>query len=525
MKVYEFLNSISEINPQSKSGRRGLNNKITSVELIEETNSTEWLREGALVFASSAQFRKDEGEQMILIQKLIRHQVSGLVLTSHLEQSIYKSVLDYADFYNLPIIEIAENTSYDTLLSPLYKQRFKAKANPQAEVNKNQYDFFYLKNYTEIEDALNDLSDVIESPVYIEDEKGRLLYTADKEVDDGWRKSRAVFSPPAYADFKSTIKTWQLAFKSVFYTDFIYTNQRRRVVLPLNNADETFAFIHLTYETNEKRRELTVQQLTRIKDKLYLVMMRELVDLQHQRVKDDVYLRQRKLKENEAAYLIHFDLARTILDYKRTDKLDYFSIIEKYLKKYLKELKLFDEVTIFERDDKFFAFIIRQKRLDKLVFEKKVEALQSRARIQLNRLILSTPFKDLSEITRKEVEVLTVKEIIQAHDSKDKFICYYEDIGFYNYLMILKNETDVSYYVREVLGVLIEAKNEDLLETLETYINERGNVTRVAEKLYLQRRTITYRLKRITELLNIDLNKAEDLFLLQFSLKLYKLEK
>lgn len=522
MKVYEFLNSISDLKPQYRSGRRGLNNKINSVEFISSVNSTEWLKLGALVFTSSFHLNKDEREQLNLIQKLIKHRVSGLVLTSGMHQPIYKTVLDYADFYNLPIIEIAENISYDKLFSPLYQRRFKSKDYSQKKINENKYDFFFLKNYTQIENALDDLSEILESSVYIEDEEGRLIYASEGEINDGWRKIGDLFSSPSYENYKSTINMWNETFKSVFYTDFIYTNQRRRVVLPLNNSIHIFAYVHLTYKTNEKRQELTVQQLTRIKDKLYLVVMREFVDLQHKRINDDIYLKQRELKDNEIAYLIHFDLPTRFIEFKQMDKLDYYSVIEKYLKAYLKDYNSFQKVVLYERDDAFFALIILEDLLDKSILENRLIETRYQTRIRINRLILSIPFADLTELTRKQADLLTVKYITTDY-YQDQFVCYYDDIGLYNYLLILKNKTDVSQYVLEVIRPLLNQKNTELLETLETYINERGNVTQVGKKLYLQRRTVTYRLKKITELLNVDLNNSEDLFLLQFSLKIYKL--
>ncbi|WP_158587534.1 sugar diacid recognition domain-containing protein [Neobacillus notoginsengisoli] len=61
-------------------------------------------------------------------------------------------------------------------------------------------------------------------------------------------------------------------------------------------------------------------------------------------------------------------------------------------------------------------------------------------------------------------------------------------------------------------------KNRELLETLKVYIEENGEVNKVAEKLFIHRNTLRYRLERITDLTNKDPRKTKDLFDLYLSI-------
>ena len=75
-----------------------------------------------------------------------------------------------------------------------------------------------------------------------------------------------------------------------------------------------------------------------------------------------------------------------------------------------------------------------------------------------------------------------------------------------------------SVFVEKTLGPILE--NAELLETLETYVFLHQNVTAVANALFVHRNTITYRLKRISELLGVDLEMPDVLVDIQLALLL-----
>ncbi|MCT6903208.1 MAG: helix-turn-helix domain-containing protein [Lactobacillus sp.] len=77
-------------------------------------------------------------------------------------------------------------------------------------------------------------------------------------------------------------------------------------------------------------------------------------------------------------------------------------------------------------------------------------------------------------------------------------------------------------YADEFLSPLTSDDGE-LLETLIAFLKENGNVSRTAETLFIHRRTVTFRLQKIKELLNMQLDDPENLFTLRFCLKLKEL--
>ncbi len=71
--------------------------------------------------------------------------------------------------------------------------------------------------------------------------------------------------------------------------------------------------------------------------------------------------------------------------------------------------------------------------------------------------------------------------------------------------------SDLREFCGTVLGPLAgeDARHQDLVRTLESYLRAHGSVNGVARDLFLHRNTVRQRLRRITALTGADLNDAE----------------
>ncbi len=70
---------------------------------------------------------------------------------------------------------------------------------------------------------------------------------------------------------------------------------------------------------------------------------------------------------------------------------------------------------------------------------------------------------------------------------------------------------------------LLEGGHEQLVHTLETYLDHAGDVKATAAALWLHRTSLYYRLRRIEELAGVDLSRGEDRLLCHVALKLSRL--
>ena len=62
------------------------------------------------------------------------------------------------------------------------------------------------------------------------------------------------------------------------------------------------------------------------------------------------------------------------------------------------------------------------------------------------------------------------------------------------------------------------------MKTLRTYLDENLNATRTAEALFIHRSTLLYRLEKIKEILQYDLDDPDENFYLSFSFRLLEQE-
>ena len=75
--------------------------------------------------------------------------------------------------------------------------------------------------------------------------------------------------------------------------------------------------------------------------------------------------------------------------------------------------------------------------------------------------------------------------------------------------------------VDDVLGGLAQARGGEgpLLETIEAYVLESGNITATARRLFLTPRAVTYRLSTIARLTGRDLTEPDDRFVLELAVR------
>ena len=105
----------------------------------------------------------------------------------------------------------------------------------------------------------------------------------------------------------------------------------------------------------------------------------------------------------------------------------------------------------------------------------------------------------------------------------DGNLFYYHDYAFYGLISALPGGINPRKYDHPALSLLrsydLENKTE-LYQTLKTFTETGLNQRRTAEKLFLHRNTLNYRMHRIQELTGIDLKDPDLLFQLMYSFKL-----
>lgn len=103
---------------------------------------------------------------------------------------------------------------------------------------------------------------------------------------------------------------------------------------------------------------------------------------------------------------------------------------------------------------------------------------------------------------------------------------YIGDLGVYQLILSLSDREKLTEFCDRTLGPLVEydmRQSADLIKTLEAFFNCHGNLSQTAETLIVHRNTLLYRMNRINEIAQIDLNRPETRLALHLALTIRRL--
>src|SRR5215210_4508238 len=92
-------------------------------------------------------------------------------------------------------------------------------------------------------------------------------------------------------------------------------------------------------------------------------------------------------------------------------------------------------------------------------------------------------------------------------------VASYRDLGAFQLLLSLQDDEALRLYCDSVLGPLEDASGEygdELIRSLEAFIEQNGQWERAARQLYCHRHTLRYRIRRVEQLTGRDLSSARD---------------
>jgi GAF domain-containing protein len=105
-------------------------------------------------------------------------------------------------------------------------------------------------------------------------------------------------------------------------------------------------------------------------------------------------------------------------------------------------------------------------------------------------------------------------------------VTHFNDLGVYRYLYKIARMDDLRDMYQDQVARIASydhRKGTDLLDTLETYLECAGNLTKTSNRLFVHRNTLIQRLERLQSLCEIDLQERSNWLTLQVAIKVYKL--
>ncbi|MGV2435998.1 MAG UNVERIFIED_CONTAM: helix-turn-helix domain-containing protein [Anaerolineae bacterium] len=103
---------------------------------------------------------------------------------------------------------------------------------------------------------------------------------------------------------------------------------------------------------------------------------------------------------------------------------------------------------------------------------------------------------------------------------------YIADLGVYQLILGLSDQERLIEFCNKSLGRIIDydlRQHADLLQTLEAFFYCHGNLSQTAERLIVHRNTLLYRMNRINQIADIDLDRPETRLALHLALTIRRL--
>jgi purine catabolism regulator len=128
-----------------------------------------------------------------------------------------------------------------------------------------------------------------------------------------------------------------------------------------------------------------------------------------------------------------------------------------------------------------------------------------------------------SEWIRSQTEAELTQKLLRTNSN---VALGYAEIGVYQLLLPLVNNADAMLFHHQHLGALLDYEREqhgELLQTLEAFFDCNGNLARTSEAIHVHRNTLLYRLSRISQICQVDLDNTETRLSLWLAIKLHRL--
>ncbi len=138
---------------------------------------------------------------------------------------------------------------------------------------------------------------------------------------------------------------------------------------------------------------------------------------------------------------------------------------------------------------------------------------------------ISGPAKTLADWPMMYEQALQAMQLGERLKLTNQFV-EFSSLGIYRLLYDLEELPEVRQFTTEVIGPLIEYDSQNrgsLVKTVEAYFDHHGNISQTAESLFVHRNTLLYRMERIEELTNMNLDQSNMRLALHLSLKLWQL--
>lgn len=530
-------------------GEKGINNKILGATIIEAPDIVKFIDGGELLLTSLYAFQScsiDEFKSYIF--QLKRKDVSGIILKlgRNVEDAENKIawLKGFTEENAIPLMEMPFDMSFQTVLTEVMERLFNEEIT-RLQYYKTTHDNFLALSFsqtgqdTRVQDILDALEKLIGNPVALFQENmecyaysGEELYPF--QLTAGARR----FDPGMLTNYDYLVqrrdRTQYIVQMdlNIGTTMYLVVTEVSSEVNSMNCIAIENAIIALQYEFS---RAFAVSELEKKfhNDMLYNLLQGKTVSPEELR-KSRTLL---GLEPNGSYRVIVLSVESESMRQKSiNDHIRYQDILEKSIH------QLYDDVIMYRDTDR--VAVVRREEPDRNQSEYRADLRKMVERIQRevekgNRSLhvnagagkLVTGLQQLPDSYREANEAYLFVNIagetvgsISGESSAQ--IVLFSDMGIFKLLCQIDDVKELMEYVPESLLKLFEynkPQRQDLVTTLQTYLDHNQNLSKTAQDLFVHYKTAAYRMEKIAKITGIDFNNANEILSVRIGLVVYQM--
>ncbi len=523
------------------AGISSLNNKIQFVDVIEVPDIDNWLRKNTLALTTAFAVKNKESGLEDLVTLLADKGVSALAIKpGRFINNIPDNVLQIAEYRKLPLIELPLNAAYSDIIKEtlgviLDKQNTLLKLGDELHqrLNNMVLDGGGLDAVTQI------LSQVIGHAVFIENLNGDLIACSASEQEIMHHKK--LFSRRLKKAQKLTFQSENIA--------VVKDEVNHQLIAPIFVDKQLYCLLSILFN-EEQIDEFTIMALQRgaIVSGLEIMKKKAIVETEIRLQRDFVEdLLDGKHEEEytlvKRAREFGWDITQEnmIMIVSIENFRDKISMVESEYEVQDIKKKIYNSIRhvlqhhamqpiLIQRKDRYIVFLCTSN--CNSMMEKKDTAYKVALEIQK---AIASKFSYLDVVIGIGRPIKQVNKFKNSYDEAQKALqigpilnnpsntYYFDDLGIYRLLDSCSDVNAIKDFYTKYLGALVqydENNTTQLLETLETYYSCNSNAVVAAEKLFLHRNTLNYRIKRIKQILELNIDDPEIKLCVYLALKI-----
>ncbi len=554
LSVEEMLNIDIFSGAKLLGGAAGLGNEIKGATIIEAPDIVKFISGGEVLLTRFYAFQFCTSEEFdSYFRELAQKRVSAIVIkrgndVDDIEEKV-KYILEFAEEYAVPVLEVAFELSFREILRPILERLF------NEEVRRLKYFKTTHDNFTALsflrgsgEDSLQKILDVLEkligNPAALFNQN--MDYLAGTEgsaqkmaiLDNAEEYQPQFYSNYTYLRQKVTLTDEEpkVCYQYIVKWRIMY-NRRVYLVITASNSqfgdmDDIAVENAVTALKQEMFRQHTVEEL---EEKFQNDIITQILNGN---------FHSRKELEREVKRLgIPVDANYRVLIFKLWNECT--GGFEKLNEQFKFDSILRDAVVnefgdVRVRNDVDQVIVIQQiypeqKQEDyRKELKETVEKIQKRI-CQKNKNLkvragvgkevegvfkLSDSFKE----ARDSLEFIGIFK--ERSSEQNHHIVFFSDMGIFKLLCKADNSEELYEYIPESLQKLLHYKKQqrqELILTLNTYLDRNQNLTKTAQELFIHYKTAAYRIDRIVKITGIDMNNASEVLAVRIGLIVHRM--